>query len=78
MNNIKRILLAYMNIGGLTQEDMGNLLGISRQSFNYKLNGRVAFTDKEKIKIAELFNTDVGSIFFSPNVSNVEIKVSVQ
>lgn len=62
----------------LTQKDMANLLDISRQSFNYKLNGRVAFTDKEKIIIAELFNTDVASIFFNLNVVKLATRVAIQ
>lgn len=78
MNNIKRILLAYMSIEGLSQKDMGNLLGISRQSFNYKLNGRVAFTDDEKIKIADLFSTDVASIFFNANVAIRATKIAAR
>lgn len=77
MNNIKKILKAHMALEGVTQEDMANLLGIKRQTFNTKINGHIAFSDKEKILIAELFKTDVAAIFFNTKVDIVSSKAVI-
>lgn len=44
----------YRNFLGLTQEQLGEKLGISKQSYNNKENGKTAFTDSEKILIKNM------------------------
>lgn len=78
MNNVKNIILTYMAAHNLKQQDMADKLNISRQSFNYKLNGKIAFSDKEKIVIAKLIGEDVGTIFFNPKVAAKATIVALQ
>ncbi|AMB92981.1 helix-turn-helix transcriptional regulator [Aerococcus christensenii] len=63
---------------GLTQSDMAKKLNISRQSYYLKENEKTPFTDKEKAVIKKTFNAafpnaTIDDIFFSTNVSKVEI-----
>lgn len=39
---------------GLTQEQLGHKLGITKQSYNNKETGKTAFTDKERLAIKSL------------------------
>ena len=77
MNNTKKILATYMTLHGLNQKDMADLLDVTRQTFNYKINGRIPFKDTEKILIAELFKTDVGTIFFNNMVDVSSTKIVI-
>lgn len=59
----------YRNFLGLSQEKMGQKFGISKQSYNYKENGRTKFTDDEKVifktLLQELFpDITIDDIFF--------------
>lgn len=47
MNKLK----GYRNMINETQEDWANLLGIRRETYNLKENGKVQFSDKEKMII---------------------------
>ena len=50
----------------MTQQNLADELGISVQSFNAKINGKVPFTVPEAKKISELLNLENPSeIFFS-------------
>lgn len=44
-------IAGYRKMLDLTQKDMANKLGISKQSYWLKENGKVAFSDKEKLQI---------------------------
>ncbi|WP_312460594.1 XRE family transcriptional regulator [Proteiniclasticum sp.] len=39
----------YRNFLGFSQERMGQQLGISKQAYNLKENGKTPFSDREKI-----------------------------
>lgn len=59
----------YRVMLGLTQEQLGELLGCSVQSISSKEKGRTPFNDKEKVIILEVvrrINPDetIGSLFF--------------
>lgn len=59
----------YRNFLGHTQEAMGEKLGISKQSYSMKENGKTPFNDKEKIifknMLQEVFpNITIDDIFF--------------
>ncbi|MCK1165199.1 helix-turn-helix domain-containing protein [Streptococcus uberis] len=47
-------LKGYRVMLGLTQEQLGNKLGITKQSYNNKETGKTAFTDKERLAIKSL------------------------
>lgn len=46
----------YRNMLGLTQKQISEYLGISSQNYSNKENGRTSFSDKEKVKLKQLFN----------------------
>lgn len=47
-------LRGYRVMLGLTQEQLGQKLGITKQSYNNKETGKIAFTDKERLAIKSL------------------------
>lgn len=47
-------LKGYRVMLGLTQEQLGHKLGITKQSYNNKETGKTAFTDKERLAIKSL------------------------
>lgn len=47
-------LRGYRVMLGLTQEQLGQKLGITKQSYNNKETGKTAFTDKERLAIKSL------------------------
>lgn len=54
---------------GKSQEEMGKLLGMTKQSYYSKENGKVAFSDKEKLEFKKLLlpifpNITLEDIFF--------------
>ncbi|GAB6711208.1 helix-turn-helix transcriptional regulator [Streptococcus agalactiae] len=66
---MKNRIRGYRNMLGLTQEQLGNKLGISKQTYHNKEIGKTAFSDKEKIIIKELLiplfpNINIEDIFF--------------
>lgn len=55
-NTIKEILEDYKRSGkNLTQNDLANVLGMTKQSFSNKMQ-RDTFTAEEVVKIAEYLN----------------------
>ena len=55
-------LMFYMADRGLDTSDIARLLGISRQSFSYLLNGRVDIKLSRLIRIAEILKVNVKTI----------------
>lgn len=55
-NTIKEIIEDYRNMGkNLTQNDLANVLGMTKQSFSNKMQ-RDTFTAEEVVKIANFLN----------------------
>lgn len=59
----------YRNMMGMSQTDMGEYLGISKQAYWCKEKGKVKFNDTEKLKIKELLqghlpDITIDQIFF--------------
>lgn len=50
------MLAGYRTMLGCTQEDLANILGISKQSYNQKELGKTRFSDEEKIIIKNFIN----------------------
>jgi len=68
MEQIKKVK-GYRNYLGLTQEQLGKKLGMTKQSYNNKENGKTAFSDSEKIILKNLLipyfpNISIEDIFF--------------
>lgn len=67
----KQLLRAEMIANGLSSEDLADELGISRQSFSYKLNNKRPFTSNEISVIAHMLKLSpekVMQIFFEKQV----------
>ena len=59
----------------LSQKSMADLLGITVQCLNAKINGRSQFTLEEVIKITEVLSLeDPVDIFFNSNIPNMQRK----
>lgn len=59
----------YRNMLGLTQEQMGKKLGMSKQSYHNKEIGKYSFSDSEKVDFKNLLlpifpNISIEDIFF--------------
>lgn len=59
----------YRAMIGKTQAEVGEYLGISKQSYSNKERGQRNFNDEEKLKLKELFSNyipdiTIDSIFF--------------
>lgn len=70
---MKNVIAGYRKVAGMKQSDAANLLGISRQAYWNKENGRTAFTDKEKVVFWNevkkvLPEISLTSIFFTQDV----------
>lgn len=57
----------YRNMLGYTQQEMGKVLGCSKQAYNNKERGRTAFSDKEKLEFKKLL------LFMFPNITLEDI-----
>lgn len=62
-------ITGYRKMLNLTQNDMANLLGISLSAYNKRENGRVDFSDKQKIIIRDMItryfpSENIESLFF--------------
>lgn len=60
----------WRNYLGMTQKEMAKILGISRQAYSAKENGKYSFNDREKSLVKELFkeiqkDITIDEIFFS-------------
>lgn len=51
MNKVKVLRLT----SGMTQQDIADILGITRQAYSAKENGKYSFNDSEKKILKELF-----------------------
>lgn len=64
-------LLGKIRECSFTQDECAKLLGLSAQSFNYKINNRRSFTQTEIIKLVNALNIEVCFIseyFFTEKV----------
>lgn len=55
----KNIIVGYRQMLGYNQKEFAELLGISKNSYYLKENGKVSFNDKEKM----IFKNKVSNIF---------------
>ena len=65
LNKVK----GYRNMLNLSQEKLGDYLGISKQTYSLKEIGKVSFNDKEKSQLLDLFkqidpNLTIDYLFF--------------
>lgn len=68
-------LIGKRNEKGFTQEKMANLLGISKNNYNLKENGKLDFNLMEVKKILEILNSSYEDIFFEKNVTKMSDNV---
>lgn len=60
---------------GLSQKQTSNILGISTQSFNAKINNKTQFTLGEVISLCEILNIDnPKDYFFTKDIPNMQQK----
>ncbi len=62
-------LIGKRNEKGLSQEEMAKLLGISKNNYNLKENGKLDFNLVEVKKILSILNDSYDNIFFDENVT---------
>ena len=62
-------LIGKRNEKGITQEQMAKLLGISKNNYNLKENGKLDFNLSEVKKILDILKSNYNDIFFEENVS---------
>lgn len=55
---------------GFSQKDVASLIGISRESFSFKINGKRNFSLEELEKLSVLLSMDMSSFFLQSNVKN--------
>ena len=68
-------LIGKRNELGITQEKMAELLGISKNNYNLKENGKLDFNLVEVKKILKILNSDYETIFFDNNVTKNGYKI---
>lgn len=68
-------LIGKRNELGITQEKMAELLGISKNNYNLKENGKLDFNLVEVKKILKILNSDYETIFFDNNVTENSYKI---
>ena len=71
MRNIIKVLRAQNN---LTQEELAQKIGISRQALSNIENNKVQPSGKVVIKIANIFGIPAEQIFFEDDVMHAEHK----
>ena len=67
-------IAGYRKMLGMTQQDMAKRMQISRQTYSLKENGKISFSDDEKIILKELLiqifpNITIDEYFFRNKVS---------
>lgn len=62
-------LIGKRNEKGITQEKMAKLIGISKNNYNLKENGKLDFNLSEVKKILSILGEDYNTIFFGENVN---------
>lgn len=68
-------LIGKRNELKITQEKMANLLGISKNNYNLKENGKLDFNLMEVRKILEILNANYDDIFFEEIVTQKGYKL---
>lgn len=58
----RRLKAALIELG-VTQLEASKILGISREAFNRKLNGRIRFSLEEAFKMSEFIDEPIEDIF---------------
>lgn len=67
-------LVGKRNEKGITQEKMAEMLGISKNNYNLKENGKLDFNLVEVKKILQILNSKYDEIFFEENVTEISYK----
>lgn len=67
-------LIGKRNEKGITQEKMAEMLGISKNNYNLKENGKLDFNLVEVKKILQILNSSYNEIFFEENVTKISYK----
>ena len=67
-------LVGKRNEKGITQQGMADLLGISKNNYNLKENGKLDFNLVEVKKILKILNDSYDNIFFEENVTQKSYK----
>ena len=67
-------LVGKRNELGITQEKMSELLGISKNNYNLKENGKLDFNLVEVKKRLKILGANYDSIFFEENVTKKSYK----
>lgn len=67
-------LIGKRNEKGITQEKMAEMLGISKNNYNLKENGKLDFNLVEVKKILQILNSTYDEIFFEENVTKNSYK----
>lgn len=62
-------LVGKRNEKGITQEQMAEMIGISKNNYNLKENGKLDFNLVEVKKILEVLESNYNNIFFEENVT---------
>ena len=62
-------LIGKRNEKGITQEQMAKLLGISKNNYNLKENGKLDFNLAEVKKILDILKSNYNDIFFEEIVT---------
>lgn len=73
-------LKGIMKEKNYSQSKLAEILKISTQSLNAKLNGRTQFTVQEAVEIISILkiesSNDIVEIFFKNNIPNMQQKIS--
>lgn len=67
-------LIGKRNEKGITQEKMAEMIGISKNNYNLKENGKLDFNLVEVKKILEILNSKYEEIFFEETVTKNSYK----
>ena len=67
-------LVGKRNEKGITQEKMAEMLGISKNNYNLKENGKLDFNLVEVKKILQILKSSYDEIFFEENVTKKSYK----
>ena len=67
-------LIGKRNEKGITQEKMAELIGISKNNYNLKENGKLDFNLVEVKKILGILDSTYEDIFFEDNVTQNSYK----
>ena len=57
----------------LSQQEVANILGISRNSYGQKVRGDVSFNLEEMFALSELLNSSLDDLFISRSKEEVEL-----